>query len=133
MTFESYISELEGTEPGFVPFQNYVSGMTSSLVPLSFGDPFLHAAAYVYFDDLDGAHHQLQALEGQPYPDYLHGIIHRREGDFWNADYWFRRAGSVAGVNAEDLTRRVQEGVDDALRDELVDEWKGLVRGYLGS
>jgi hypothetical protein len=27
----------------------------------------------------------------QPY-DRVHGYLHRKEGDNWNADYWYKRA-----------------------------------------
>jgi hypothetical protein len=45
-------------------------------------------------DDLDGAHRIFQDDPGDV-ASYWHGMMHRREGDFDNARYWFRRAGHL--------------------------------------
>jgi hypothetical protein len=50
------------------------------------------AALWLYGDDLDRAHRISQGLRGRE-GSYWHGIMHRREGDFANAKYWFRRVG----------------------------------------
>jgi hypothetical protein len=39
-------------------------------------------------------HRLVQDLSGDV-AAYWHGMIHRREGDFDNARYWFRRAGEL--------------------------------------
>lgn len=52
------------------------------------------ALALLWHDDLDGAHQLCQAHEGHPECDYVHALLHRREGDFGNAKYWFREVGS---------------------------------------
>ena len=75
------------------------------------GDPCLVAAAYVYADDLVAAHKKIYDMEDNHEAAYWHGIIHRREGDFWNANYWFRLAGSLPaqfGIDAIALTERAQ-------------------------
>ena len=41
--------------------------------------------------NLEGAHAIIQELEGIPAADTLHAIIHRRDGDFLNSCYWWRR------------------------------------------
>lgn len=41
---------------------------------------------------LDEAHALCQDVPSSS-GSYWHGVMHRREGDHWNADYWFRRAG----------------------------------------
>jgi hypothetical protein len=48
------------------------------------------AAVWLYHDFLDESH---QISQGIPTAtgSYWHAIIHRREGDFWNSKYWFRR------------------------------------------
>lgn len=45
-------------------------------------------------DDLDGCHQFFQDA-GSDLGSYWHGMMHRREGDFDNARYWFRRAGKL--------------------------------------
>jgi hypothetical protein len=43
--------------------------------------------------DLEGTHKAVQELEGIPAADTIHAIVHRREGDFQNSCYWWRRVG----------------------------------------
>jgi len=50
------------------------------------------AALWLYHDFPDESHsisQQLETVEGS----YWHGILHRREPDYANAKYWFRRVG----------------------------------------
>jgi hypothetical protein len=50
-------------------------------------------------DDLDGAHRIFQDCPGDV-ASYWHALMHRREGDFDNARYWFNRAGTLPVFNA---------------------------------
>ncbi len=50
------------------------------------------AALWLWHDFLDEAHaisQDIDTVEGS----WWHAIMHRREGDFWNSKYWFRRVG----------------------------------------
>lgn len=42
--------------------------------------------------DWDGAHKCVDALS-EPDAMRVHAYLHRKEGDAWNAGYWYRRAG----------------------------------------
>jgi len=41
--------------------------------------------------EFERSHSIVQAMSGSD-AAYVHGMIHRVEGDFWNAKYWFRRS-----------------------------------------
>ena len=53
------------------------------------------AGVWFYHDFLDESHTISQSIES-PSGSYWHGILHRREPDFENAKYWFRRVGKHA-------------------------------------
>jgi hypothetical protein len=52
---------------------------------------------------------ELETTEGMA----VHAYLHRKEGQAWNADYWYKRAG-----------RRFH-------RPELEEEWEALVEGLV--
>jgi len=53
---------------------------------------------------------ELETAEGMA----VHAYLHRKEGEAWNADYWYKRAG-----------RQYH-------RAKLEDEWMALVEGVAG-
>lgn len=58
------------------------------------------------------AHDQVDHLPGKD-AARVHAYLHRKEGDLWNADYWYRQAG-IARPNQS-----------------LEQEWESLVRYFL--
>ncbi len=56
----------------------------------------LNAGIWQVHDFLDESHDLAQSIQGQGTDssgDYWHAIMHRREPDYVNAKYWFRRVG----------------------------------------
>jgi hypothetical protein len=45
--------------------------------------------------DWESAHNIAQSQEGVHDYDLLHAYLHRKEGDDWNARYWYNRANSA--------------------------------------
>ena len=54
----------------------------------------MRGALFYAVDALDAGHRIFQDAPGD-LGSYWHGMMHRREGDFDNARYWFRRAGAL--------------------------------------
>ena len=80
--------------------------------PMLSGRPELLSALWLYVSDLDRSHTISQSILTTT-GSYLHGIMHRREGDFSNSRYWMRRAVghplllSGAVPDPDDLVDRV--------------------------
>ena len=55
------------------------------------------AGLWLWHDFLDISHTISQSIE-TPTGSFWHAIMHRREGDFSNAKYWYRRVGSHAAL-----------------------------------
>jgi hypothetical protein len=73
------------------------------------------SALWLYHDFLDEAHSISQSIE-TPEGSFWHGIMHRREGDYGNARYWFRRVGrhpvfDSLGKAAQELAESTKQKV----------------------
>ncbi|MBI1841167.1 MAG: hypothetical protein HYR88_09985 [Verrucomicrobia bacterium] len=53
----------------------------------------IHALALLWNDRHDEAHSIVQNMEQDADGSLVHAILHRREPDYGNAAYWFRRVG----------------------------------------
>lgn len=74
------------------------------------------SGVWLYHDFLDESHTISQSID-TPTGSFWHGIMHRREPDYSNAKYWFRRTGhhdvfeplaeAAAGLTAETTETRL--------------------------
>ena len=92
MKAEEFRASLTGTEPP--------SGLTAPMGALWWDAKGDWARAHELVD-------QLETADGMA----VHAYLHRKEGETWNADYWYKRAG-----------RRFHRATPE-------DEWAALVDG----
>jgi hypothetical protein len=90
-------------------------------------------------DECHQTFQEIQTFSGS----YGHGMMHRREGDFWNANYWFRHAGKppadvfpknfdpVKLTAACELCSKGHNAETDHVIGELRAEWVAIVDALL--
>lgn len=83
-----------------------------SAKPPSFSNPLLLALWHEGRGDWDASHNIAQDVHSKE-GSWIHAYLHRVEGDIWNADYWYNRAGR----------KRPSYSVEQ--------EWKELVEWFL--
>lgn len=65
---------------------------------LSANEPLIGASVYLkalWYDakgDWHKAHNAIQDVPDRN-ASWIHAYLHRKEGDIWNADYWYTKAG----------------------------------------
>ncbi len=92
-------------------FDDFVDSMSEAKPPTSLS-PLLQALWWDGRNDWDMAHRIAQDIH-DAHGSLIHAYLHRKEGDYANAGYWYRQAGrSMPTVTLEQ-------------------EWEDLVRTYL--
>ena len=80
-----------GTQPQDVLEEQLASLLQRSKLPEQ-NQQLIQALVLLWHDHLDTAHRIAQDVDNSD-GAFVHGIMHRREPDFGNAAYWFRRVG----------------------------------------
>jgi hypothetical protein len=92
----------------FVEFKNSLSAPG----PSPDWSVYLQSLWYDAKDDWEKAHTLIQDVPGDT-ASWIHAYLHRKEGDIWNADYWYKRASQKRPSLS------------------LEDEWEQIVLGLL--
>lgn len=95
-------------------FEAFRDSIRAGAAPAGLARPLValwHDAA----GDWDAAHTAAQVDEG-PDAAWVHGYLHRKEGDVGNAGYWYRRAGRPMPAPGTPLDQ----------------EWEDIARSLLG-
>jgi hypothetical protein len=89
--------ELPHLGPQTRPHTESIAALNQKLNPLLSSLPSetqqaIRSAVLLWHDHLDASHTISQNIASSD-GSFLHGIMHRREPDYGNAKYWFRRVG----------------------------------------
>jgi hypothetical protein len=91
-------------------FEDFLNSLSLAQPPANM-TPHLQAMWHDRLGDWDAAHNCIQDLPDEK-SAHIHAYLHRKEGDIWNADYWYRRAGC----------RRPSVSLED--------EWEQITRSF---
>nr|WP_084406943.1 hypothetical protein [Pedobacter panaciterrae] len=94
-----------------IDLQNFKDSLTSGKLPENL-PAYLKALWYDGKGDWKTAHDLIDHLSDKQ-SAHVHAYLHRKEGDIWNADYWYNRAQQLRPKGT------------------LEEEWENLVSLYL--
>ena len=101
MAEEELLLRLRPLEPGHPDMLRRIRAaseeeLTGGAVLAHASYPRLIRAGLLYaYDAIDESHRVVKEVTSDE-GSYWHGMLHRREGDFENARYWFRRTGRLS-------------------------------------
>ncbi len=72
-------------------FETFQQSIKATTPPVNL-TVYLLAMWYEGHGDWNMAHSLVDSLEDST-ACWVHAYLHRKEGDVWNADYWYRKAG----------------------------------------
>jgi len=78
--------------PLLVPEKVWDESLTAKIDKLT-AAPLAKAGLHLLNDDIHNCHNIAQEHEN-PDGNYWHAILHRREPDYWNSKYWYKRVGN---------------------------------------
>jgi len=83
------------SQPAYVflimTFEQFQQSLSLSLPPSAMSD-HLKALWYDAKENWEQSHTIIQDIEDTN-AAWIHAYLHRKEGDIWNADYWYSKAG----------------------------------------
>ncbi|HYF31875.1 MAG TPA: hypothetical protein VD993_12215 [Chitinophagaceae bacterium] len=90
---------------------NEFSSSLSSAAPPERISVYLEALWYDGKNDWDKAHDTIQDVEDKT-AAWIHAYLHRKEGDVFNANYWYNRAGKrMPGYGLEQEWKEIVEAL----------------------
>ncbi|HEX7901517.1 MAG TPA: hypothetical protein VF950_27405 [Planctomycetota bacterium] len=90
---EKVLERLRGFDPSpLVPAAPRDAALDGLIAALD-APPAARSALHLWNDSLVRCHDLAQEIH-DPTGSYLHGVMHRREPDYPNAKYWFRKVGT---------------------------------------
>lgn len=95
-------------------FEDFSQSISSRNAPDESLPPALKALWWDAAGDFEKAHEICQSNQGRPI-SWVHGYLHRKEGDLSNAGYWYGRAGKARheGTVEEEWARITQSLLRD--------------------
>ena len=77
-------------------------------------DILIEAMELDEIDDLEAAHRIVQHWD-TPEANWIHAYLHRKEGDKWNANYWYDRANRVMPTtkSLQDEAQEIREFLEN--------------------